>query len=66
MYSFPYSFPEPTPPRVGTHWRRKGEVMTWEVLEVRDEKDVVMQGPGGRKGTQTISLQDFRSGWERG
>jgi hypothetical protein len=64
MYGM-FNLPEPTPPRIGTHWRRKGEVLTWEVREVR-EKEVVLQGPSGRKGTQTILLLDFYYGWERG
>lgn len=48
--------------KVGTHVRKMGETLEWEVVEY-DEYTVVLQGPAGRKGKLVISRDDLNRDW---
>lgn len=57
--------PKPkSPPRKGTHWKRPGETLTWELVEV-EEFHVVLAGPGNCRGRMTIGRDELEKQFVR-
>ena len=65
---FPWFAPTPAahikPPRVGSHWKKRGETLSWEVVEAEDDR-VVLAGPGNCKGRMFLDSKDFHQDFER-
>lgn len=67
MCFYPFYDPEPAPPKppkVGTHWRKRGETLSWEVKESEDDR-VILMGPGACKGHMFLDVKDFGKDWVR-
>ncbi len=54
----------PKPPQVGTHWKRRGETLSWCVKEAEDDR-VILVGPGACKGHMFLDAKDFHKDFER-
>jgi hypothetical protein len=62
-----WNIPEPkpkAPPRTGTHWKRKGERLTWELVEI-SENGVILTGPGNCKGRMSLSRDELEKQFVR-
>ena len=44
--------------------RKTGETMDWEVVEADDEQ-VIVRGPGGRKGLMAVARAEFNREWQK-
>lgn len=63
MYG-PIFFGPPKPPKVGTHYRKLGETMSWEVVKA-DHDEVKLSGPGPCRGYMIVSLEFFAKNYGR-
>lgn len=58
MFWGPFPSYTPKPPKVGTEYRRKGETLSWRVVESEDDR-VILVGPGNCKGRMFLDVKDF-------
>lgn len=61
-----YMFPTKAPvtEAVGREYKRKGDTMTWELVEIDLTADTIkLRGPGYGKGFMTIDRSEFQKSW---
>lgn len=57
MYG-PIFFAPPKPPPKGSQWRKRGETLSWSVVEAEQDR-VVLEGPGSCTGKLYLDLNEF-------
>ena len=62
MYGF--DTPKPMSIPIGSDWRKKGETLTWRVIEVGTYK-VALSGPGPCRGIMYLDKDKLEIGWSR-
>lgn len=64
MWQFVYSAKPKADPRPGTRWRRKGDTLDWELVELTDI-EAVLSGPRYCKGLMRVGREEFFKEWVR-